>query len=151
MNLKKAIYLTLLCALTFGTFSCRSHKSTVIINAQPKFETETVWDLVSVRGKKLNYDQDQKTATIQFNPEAGTISGCTGCNHLVGNYKDLGDGKLLLSEVSCTKMACPEPFMKIERTYLPVLKKVDGYKLGEYTLELLQGETVVLTYEKATE
>jgi len=69
----------------------------------------------------------------------------------VGNFKDLGNGKLALSEVSSTKMACPEPFMKVERLYLPVLNKVNGYKLGEYTLELLQGNAVVLTYEKATE
>lgn len=128
--------------------SCRCHKKAAVVTVEPKFETEVVWKLTAVKGKKINYAKDQKIATIQFNPEAGLVSGCTGCNRFFGNFKDFGKGKMELSEISSTKMACPEPFMKVEGLYLPVLRKVDGYNLGEYQLELLQGDKVVLTFEK---
>ncbi|MDO4216846.1 MAG: META domain-containing protein [Bacteroidales bacterium] len=149
----KKIYLLLAtCLLALVSMGgCKSHKETVKINVEPKLEEGVVWHLMTVRNKQMVYEPHQQPATIQFNPESGVISGNAGCNKFFANYKDHGDGKIEFSEITSSKMACPEPFMKIERTYLPVLSKVDGYRVGEYTLELLQGDKVILTYEKEQE
>lgn len=150
-KMKKLYTILATCLLALVSMGgCKSNKDTVVINAKPQLEEGTVWNLVSVKAKQIVYEPNQLPATIQFNPESGVLNGSAGCNHFYANYKDHGDGTMEISELTSTKMACPEPFMKIERTYLPVLSKVDGYRVGEYTLELLQGEKVVLSYEKAT-
>lgn len=144
--MKKLIVIILgLLVLTTG---CKSHKNAATVQVKPQFEPEVEWKLMSIKGKQVSYNEDQKLATVQFNPESGVISGCAGCNRFFGNFKDLGEGKMELSDISSSKMMCPENFMKIENLYLPVLRKVDGYELGEYRLELKQGDKVVLTFEK---
>lgn len=47
-----------------------------------------------------------------------------------------------------TLMACSEESMELEFKYLFVLSKCDHYNLGEYSLELLVGDQVVLTFTK---
>lgn len=147
---KTLITLTVSFAILCGAFSCKSQKKVATSNVHTEFETKEVWELVSIRGKQVKYSEDQRHITIQFNPEAGTVNGCSGCNRYFGNYQSSPDGKMTLSEMNGTKMACPEPFMKLERQYMPILQKVDGYRLGEYTLELLQKENIVLVFEKET-
>lgn len=146
-TMKKLLTLLLLGLCLVGT-GCRSHKQSALVQVQPKFDAEVEWKLTSIRGKQVTYADDQKLATVQFNPESGVISGCAGCNRFFGNYRDLGEGHLQLSDISSTKMMCPETFMKIENLYLPTLNKVDGYELGEYQLQLFQGDKVVLTFER---
>lgn len=128
--------------------ACKSNRQSAVVSVEPQFEKDVEWKLTAVKGKKISYAEDQKLATIQFNPEAGLVSGSAGCNRFFGNFKDLGNGKMILSDIGSSKMMCPETFMKVENIYLPQLRKVDGYILGEYQLELLQGDKVVLTFEK---
>ena len=130
---------------------CRSHKEQVVLNAKPQFDHEVVWHLTSVRGKAVKYAEGQKTITLQVNPEAGTISGCSGCNQYFANFTSTPDGVLSIGEMNGTKMACPEPWMQAERQYMQALHKVTHYRLGEYQLELMQGETVLLTFEKSNQ
>lgn len=137
-------------ALSFLACGCKSHKSAVV-NADPKFQPEEVWVLTTIRDKAVTYAEGQRICTITINPEAGTFNGCSGCNRYFGNFKDLGNGKMELSEWNGTKMACPETFMALERNYMQQLHKVDGYVIGEYTLELMQGDKVVLTFAKQAE
>jgi heat shock protein HslJ len=129
---------------------CKSHKNNVV-NASPDFNAEETWQLAELRGKEVAFLEGQKKITIQINTEAGTFSGNSGCNRYFGNFKDLGNGKMILSDFNGTKMACPEAFHKMENSYMQLLHRCDGYRLGEYSLELLQGETVLLNFEKVKE
>ena len=137
----------LLSILMIMTIGCKSHKDSVV-NAHPEFNSAEVWQLSDMRGKEVTFLDGQKKINIQINTEAGTFSGTSGCNRYFGNFKDLGNGKMLLSEFNGTKMACPEAFHKMENSYLQLLRRCDGYRLSEYTLELLQNDKVLLTFEK---
>ena len=138
------LLLTILMIMTIG---CKSHKDSVV-NAHPEFNSAEVWQLSDMRGKEVTFLDGQKKINIQINTEAGTFNGTSGCNRYFGNFKDLGNGKMLLSEFNGTKMACPEAFHKMENSYLQLLRRCDGYRLSEYTLELLQDDKVLLTFEK---
>ena len=126
---------------------CKSHKETVV-NAHPEFNAEEVWQLGEMRGKAVVLSEGQKKVTIQINTEAGTFSGCSGCNRYFGTFKDMGNGKMKLSDFNGTKMFCPEAFHKVENNYMQLLHRCDGYRLSEYTLELLQDDKVLLSFEK---
>ena len=83
-----------------------------------------------------------------LDPEAGTMNGHSGCNRYFGDFKDLGNGQFELGMINATKMACPEPFHKIEGAYMQLLRQCDNYNLGEYTLEFKQKDKVLLSFEK---
>lgn len=129
------------------TVGCKSHKDSVV-NARPEFNAEEVWQLSAIRGKEVVFLEGQKKVNIQINVEAGTFSGNSGCNRYFGTFKDLGNGKMALADFNGTKMACPEAFHKMESSYMQLLRRCDGYRLSEYSLELLQGENILLTFEK---
>lgn len=145
MKLIKIFLLCLSVVLAYG--ACKSHKN-VVVNAEAKFNVEDRWLLTEMQGKEVTLAQGQKKPTIEFNPEAGTFKGHGGCNRYFGNFKDLGNGKMELSDINATKMACPEPFHKVEGAFMSLLRRCDGYNLGEYTLELTQRGKVLLTFEK---
>lgn len=129
---------------------CKSHKETVV-NAKAEFVPDQVWTLTEMRGKEVAYCEGQHHVTIQINNEAGTFSGHNGCNRYFGNFKDLGNGSMQLSQFNATKMACPEPFHKVEGSYMQLLQRCNRYELGEYYLTLLQDDKTLLTFEKKTD
>lgn len=145
MRLIKVFLVVFSAFLAFG--ACKCNKK-VVVNAEAKFNVEDRWLLTEMQGKEVTLAPGQKKPFIEFNPEAGTFSGHSGCNRYFGNFKDLGNGKMELSDINATKMACPEPFNKVESAYMALLRRCDGYKLGEYTLELTQRGKVLLTFEK---
>ena len=126
---------------------CKSHKKAVVA-ATPEFNAEQTWQLAEMRGKEFSPLEGQKKITIQINPEAGTFSGCSGCNRYFGNFKDLGNGRMELTEFNGTKMACPEAFHKVESSFMQLLHRCNVYKLDEYSLKLLQDDKVLLSFEK---
>lgn len=127
--------------------SCKCH-SKAASGVEVKFDAEEMWLLTEMQGKEVTLAEGQKKPAIQFNPEAGTFSGFSGCNRYFGQFKDLGKGKMELGSINGTKMACPEPFHKVEGAYLALLRRCDGYKIDEYTLQLTQRGKVLLSYEK---
>ncbi|MBP5189513.1 MAG: META domain-containing protein [Bacteroidales bacterium] len=139
--------LILFTLISFMTIGCKSHKDNVV-NARPEFNAEETWQLATMRGKEVTFAEGQKKVSIQINPEAGTFGGNSGCNRYFGTFKDLGNGKMELSDFNGTKMACPEAFHKMENNYMQLLHRCDAYRLTEYSLELLQGDKVLLSFEK---
>lgn len=141
----------LMISLIAGSFliacGCRSHKNT-IVNAAPQFDPEVVWQLTLLRGQEVNYQKGQSVATIQINPESGTFSGSNGCNRFFGTVKLLADNRLEFSDFNGTKMACPENFRKLEKDVMQLLHRCNAYSLQENTLQLLQDDKVLLTFEK---
>ena len=142
-----ATYITLIACLLLA--ACGNSKSAVKDTTQQTAiapEKGQVWQLVAMRGKSVS--RTDNIITLMFNPEAGTFQGHSGCNRYFGNFKDLGKGKMELSELNATKMACAESFHKMEGAYMALLRRCDGYNLGEYTLELTQKGKVLISFEK---
>ena len=131
-----------------GLSSCRSQQKSATVALKTEFDASVVWKLVAMRGRDVTYEEGQKVVTAQFNPESHILSGCSGCNQYFANYKNDDKGHLSVGEINGTKKACPVPFMKMERSYMPLLQKVNGYRLTEQTLELLQDDEVTLLFDR---
>ena len=144
--MKRIALFSLVALLSLG--SCKCHKDSVEAKAmgQSLSKEITEWQLVNLRGKDITYAEDQNPVTIQLNPEANNVSGASGCNRYFGDFKFSGQGEISFGELNGTKMACPEPFMNLERQYMQTLRAVDHYIIEDNQLSLLQGEKVVLIY-----
>lgn len=126
---------------------CKSHKN-VIVNAQADFATNDVWQLTEMNGREVSLKKGQKIPTIQFNTEAGTFSGNNGCNRYFGSFKDMGNGQMALADFNSTKMACPEAIHKLESKFMELLQRCNRYEIGQYKLQLKNGDRALLTFEK---
>lgn len=146
----KKLVILLMAVTALLSCGCKSHKK-ALVSVQPEFQPEEVWVLTAMREKEVVYQEGQRRCTIQVNPEAGTFNGCSGCNRYFGTFTDLGGGRFQLSDFNGTKMACPAEFMKLESSYMQLLRRADTYSIGEYTLDLLQGETVLLSFSKQSD
>lgn len=144
--MKKIITMACL-ALLFMT-CCKSTKNTVTSDEQ--LDVNTVWVLKTMKNKIMAFGENDRIVTLNFNPESKQLGGCSGCNNYFGAYSEPKKGKLAFEQIIATKMACPQPMMDTERTYLSTLRKVNGYNITDGILNLLQDETVVLSFEKQT-
>lgn len=144
----KTTTLAIVIATLLTLTGCKTNHHATIVNAKAEFDSHVEWQLTLMKGKQVNYEEGQEPVYIQFFPESHDFSGTAGCNRYFGTYREGADGKITLSEVANTRMMCPETFMRVERTYLALLSKVDGYHLDAYQLELLQGDKVLLTFER---
>ncbi|MBO4741947.1 MAG: META domain-containing protein [Bacteroidales bacterium] len=135
-------------AMLFMT-CCKSSKNTAN-GVQENHDVNTVWVLKTLKNKTMAFGENDRIVTINFNPEARQISGCSGCNTYFGTYNEPKKGKLVFEPIVATKMACPQSMMDTERSYLSTLRKVNGYNITDGLLNLLQDETVVLSFEKQT-
>ncbi len=70
------------------------------------------------------------------------VGAFAGCNRIFGSYKLTG-AKLSFSSLGSTKMACDDSKMKLERQFLDVLTKIQGFKLSKdgKTLNLIGKNT----------
>ncbi len=75
----------------------------------------------------------------QFAPSAtfagGKVSGSAGCNQFNASY-DVDGEKLAVGDIAASLMACPPLADPVEREYLEALRAVDGWRLenGELVL-----------------
>jgi len=80
----------------------------------------------------------------------GTVGGSTGCNRYTAGYTVDGDS-LDIGEVASTRMACPPPADAVEREYLAALGRVEGWRLEDDDLVLVDADdSDVLRYRAAT-
>ncbi len=146
IKMKKILFV--LCA-TMLFACCKSTKNTAGTASLESQGPNTVWTLKTMKNKIMAFGENDRIVTISFNAEAGQVGGCSGCNTYFGGYSEPKLGKLEFQPIMATKMACPQPMMDTERTFLSTLRKVNGYQIAEDgLLQLLQDETVVLTFEK---
>ena len=74
------------------------------------------------------------------------VSGQSGCNSYFGQVTVV-DGKPTFGGLGGTEMACAEPVMSLEATYLGALSKVDSARIDGSTL-ILGGPGVELRFER---
>lgn len=106
--------------------------------------TGSSWNLVSLRGNAL---VDQSQITLSFN-EGNMLSGNAGCNTYRGSYSlqglTFGSGAL-----ASTRMACLEPIMTQETSFLQTLSAVRIQELVNNQLLLITPQMEFLLFDLA--
>ena len=95
------------------------------------------WRLEGLLGAPV---QGQSPVTLSFLSE-GRAGGAGGCNRYSGSWEQKGE-KLTLGKMSSTLMACPQPLMEQEGTYLRALETAKSYSFapnGALVIETAQG------------
>lgn len=87
---------------------------------------------------------DGARATIRF--EGENVGGSAFCNQYGGTYEANDDGSMSIQMGAMTEMACQEPLMSMETSYVAALGEVTGYSLGEDTLSLTRSEGAALSF-----
>jgi len=96
----------------------------------------------------LENDVSSYHLEVNFNSKEHKITGFAGCNRFFGNYV-LTDDSLQFGAIGSTKMSCDEEKNNIEMTLFETLSKVNGVSyINDHTINLLNGETTVLTIRK---
>ena len=118
--------------------------------AKPTPFEATNWALKLVfDGKQWASLIPETTITAQF--EGDQMSGSSGCNSYNAAIEKEG-GKLTISEVASTEIACSEPdgLMDQESAYLAMLQSVAGYQQVGGVLALLNvdGQAILLFGEQ---
>lgn len=86
------------------------------IATDPPVPMEGEWRIAAIDGELLN---GPAPATLTFANDR--VAGTTGCNRLMGSYS-FGDGRLDLSGIATTRMACAGPAMAQEARVTGALK-----------------------------
>lgn len=132
-----------------GLNSCKSTDKTVITaKKEAPGLSEVKWKMVSFKGKEVNAGDIESQISIHINEEAKTISGYSGCNQYFGDITIFEPERIRFEKIGSTKRACPQNNMQIEKTYLNSLDKINGYKVSQTELQLLQNEKVLYIFEK---
>ncbi|WP_181163679.1 META domain-containing protein [Pontibacter mangrovi] len=121
-------------------------------NKNPNAEEDTIldayWTLMSLEGQEVQRPQSTMTAFIRFEEGKSRVHGYTGCNRFNGTYT-YGDESLAISELSTTRMACPD--MEMENKFMAILRRVDRYEVSGDVLTLFSGGKAVATFMSGTE
>jgi heat shock protein HslJ len=99
----------------------------------------SAWVVEEIAGAKMQ----APIPTLEFRPD-GRIGGKASCNNYGGAYR-ADEGKLNVSNMFATKMACPEPQMAQERALLSALEGDAAYALngGTLTIDAADGRKIV--------
>lgn len=110
-----------------------------------------VWQLRSIKGKKIRYKSDNDRITLSFNTEASTFSGNSGCNPYGGFYSLKQDrnkkSTFSLSDISIADRACPDGVSKRERQFISTLARANSFRRDSYSLILLDNGKEILEFE----
>ncbi|MBK1734554.1 hypothetical protein CKO15_04490 [Halorhodospira abdelmalekii] len=94
---------------------------------------------------------DHARVTLQFDGEEGQIAGAVPCNRYHGEFHLTGEN-LTFGAIATTRMACPEPLMALERSFLDALTAVTAFDIGDDDGRLiLTGRAATLTARPASE
>ncbi|KRB10091.1 hypothetical protein ASE08_11135 [Rhizobacter sp. Root16D2] len=105
----------------------------------------TPWTLQTLGGAAQAQVAGGTPVQLKLDAASRRLSGHTGCNRLMGRFVQRGT-LLTLLPLGTTRMACAEPAMTQEQAVLKMLGEVDGYRVENRTLSLLQGEVVRATW-----
>jgi heat shock protein HslJ len=98
----------------------------------------------TVDGQPLTLVAD---APVTFVVEGSSVSGRSACNQYFGQFA-LVDGRVTLSGLGGTEMACEEPIMTLEGAYLAGLAKVSAARMDGDAL-VLTGPGTELRFDRA--
>jgi len=104
--------------------------------------TNTKWELTSLPGLTL---PSTAKATLNF-ADSLKISGKSFCNNY-GGQAEIADRTITVKNVFSTKMFCQETDAA-ERAYLHALNQVNGAKIADNKLHLLNGDKTIMVFTK---
>jgi heat shock protein HslJ len=104
--------------------------------------TDTYWKLTELIGKPVDTTVKRKEMFLQFEKETGKVTGSGGCNSVSGTYTTEANGRIILSKMISTRMACPA--MQDESAFLQALSKVNTYIISGNKLQLTTGKMAPL-------
>lgn len=104
--------------------------------------TNTHWELTELPGLTL---PAAAKATLNF-ADSLKLSGKSFCNSY-GGQAEVADNKISVKNVFSTKMFCQETDAA-ERAYLHALNQVNGAKVTDNKLYLLNGDKTLLVFTK---
>ena len=107
-------------------------------NATPTELSVPAWRPTHLGEMRL---EDAGEMFVQFE-EGGELRGHGGCNRFSGSYK-LEDGSLQVGPLRSTRMACPEPVMSFEISFMEALQTPSNASLGGNKLVLRAPGNVV--------
>ncbi|WP_426328135.1 META domain-containing protein [Pedobacter sp. R-06] len=108
----------------------------------PASFTNTKWELTTLPGLTL---PTTAKATLNF-ADSLKINGKSFCNNY-GGKGEIADNKITVKNVFSTKMFCQETDAA-ERAYLHALNQVNGAKITDNKLYLLNGDKTLLVFSK---
>lgn len=108
----------------------------------PASFNNTKWELTALPGLTL---PTTAKATLNF-ADSLKISGKSFCNNY-GGQGEIADNKITVKNVFGTKMFCQETDAA-ERAYLHALNQVNGAKITDNKLHLLDGDKTLLVFTK---
>ena len=97
------------------------------------------WRLVSVGDEAIPEDAG---LTLRFEVD-GSIKGHGGCNGFFGSLQKSGSG-IEVGPLGATRMACPEPIMNRETTFMNAVQKLRDFQSGGDGMSLLDEDGNVL-------
>jgi heat shock protein HslJ len=99
----------------------------------------SAWLVEEIAGAKMQ----APVPTLEFRPE-GRLGGKASCNNYGGAYK-AEDGRIAVSNVFATKMACPATQMAQEQALLGALEGENAYAMtgGTLTIDGADGRRIV--------
>lgn len=101
-----------------------------MILAAPGGLLDRTWRMVNVEGS---------APEIYFSSaESPRVTGTTGCNRFSGTYAIEKGGRLTIGTVAVTRRACAAETMEAERRFLDLLRRVNGYRIEDGELLLLE-------------
>ncbi|MBE7171755.1 MAG: META domain-containing protein [Williamsia sp.] len=106
------------------------------------------WELNYISGRRIAFEglYPNKKPFVQFDQDAGRVSGNTSCNSFAGPFKINGSSISFAEPLATTRMACPG---EGEQAFLDMLKKVNGYAITDgKVLTFLIGDVAVMRFAK---
>ena len=84
--------------------------------------------------------------TLAFSPEGTRIAGSAGCNRYLGTFTET-HGRLQLDPGGMTLMACSDGAMQRERSFVGMLRAVDGFRINGSVLSLTSKGRVIAKFQ----
>ena len=108
-------------------------------NATPKEISVPAWRPTHLGEMQL---EDGSEMFVQFE-EGGQLRGHAGCNRFSGSY-ELEDGSIQVGPLRSTRMACPDPTMSFEISFMEALQTPANASLVDNKLVLRSAQDVII-------
>ncbi|MBY5957424.1 DUF4377 domain-containing protein [Membranicola marinus] len=119
-----------------------SIKHTLVEEIQKKLDPvvrlHDIWALEAIDGKAWESTTLERP-TLEIKLTTGQVMGIDGCNRYHGSIENITPKKLVLGPLAATKKACPG--MAQSDLFHKQMAKVQGYRLDELQLTLLDGDS----------
>ena len=123
-----------------GLFASTLIAALLLLTAAPAMAGDSAAPLRSPVGDwKTRTNGVKQTITFDKN---GTAYGDAGCNRFTGGYKVKGD-RITIGPLATTLMACPEPIMAAEATFLTRLNAAVAYQATDKVLRIFAPKDMI--------